>query len=143
MNTQTDEDGTPIVKATEVPENKRMDSLPSRFGRDMLTFENTVYNVVSDQAKEYTGGLWKFFDLDNGGFYMAPDSREKEYTYEVASNGFSGKLSPDAAGIVACLYAYSQLSFGRDGQKFAEHYHSLRDFAAQHAEARAIFEAID
>ena len=63
----------------------------------------------------------------------------------VCANGFDGELSADALGIVACLYAYSHLSFATGG--FAEvcacQYHLLRDFMMDHAEAAGILSAID
>ena len=66
--------------------------------------------------------------------------------FDVSSdNGFEGKLSGDALGITACLYAYSHLSFG-DGafaETCARQYHWLREYAMDHAEARAIIAAID
>ena len=54
-----------------------------------------------------------------------------------------------ALGIVACLYAYSNLSFddgtgaGEFAEVCAEHYHWLRDYAMDHAEVRSILRAID
>jgi hypothetical protein len=54
-------------------------------------------------------------------------------------------MTADALGIVACLYAYSNLSFG-DGafaETCANHYHLLREFAMEHAEVRSILRAID
>jgi len=64
-------------------------------------------------------------------------------------NGFEGQMTADALGIVACLYTFSNLSFG-DGTgagEFAElcanHYHWLREFAMDHAEVRSILLAID
>jgi hypothetical protein len=75
---------------------------------------------------------------------MAPCS---DILYEVCcDNGFEGKLSEDALGITACLYAYSHLSFSNN-EAFAEvcakHYHFLREFMLEHAEATSILRAID
>ena len=48
------------------------------------------------------------------------------------------------AGITVCLFTYSSLSFEYFGDEvFADHFHRLRDFALEHAEASAIFGAID
>lgn len=62
-----------------------------------------------------------------------------------ADNGFEGTMSAEALGISACLYTYSNLSFGENGltEKCAEHYHWLFEFAMQHPEAVAIRAAID
>ena len=75
---------------------------------------------------------------------MAPCSDD---TYQVTcDNGYEGKSSADALGITACLYAYSNLSFSNN-QAFAEicanHYHWLREYMLQHAEASYILRAID
>jgi len=58
-------------------------------------------------------------------------------------NGFEGALSADAAGIVATLFALSHLSFRYPRDLLAESYERLADFAAGHAEAGAIYRAID
>ena len=60
-------------------------------------------------------------------------------------NGYEGKLSADALGIVACLYAFSNLSFG-DGtfaETCAAKYHLLREYMFEHLEVRAILAATD
>jgi hypothetical protein len=62
-----------------------------------------------------------------------------------AANGFEGQMTGDALGIVACLYAFSNLSFG-DGQfaqTCAEHYHLLREYMFGHPEVRSVLQAID
>jgi hypothetical protein len=91
---------------------------------------------------QYTGGYWTFMELSNGGCYLAPQS-EATFHVSVDGNGFDGTVSADAAGITACLFALSHLSFQIRNESIAEHYHQLRDFALEHAEASAIFAAID
>jgi hypothetical protein len=55
-------------------------------------------------AQDYSGGLWEFYTLSNGGFYMAPST---DVIFHVScDNMFEGDLSGDALGITACLYAY-------------------------------------
>jgi Antirestriction protein len=49
----------------------------------------------------------------------------------------------DAAGITVCLFAFSLLSFERQGEVYSRHFHWLRDFALGHVEAAEIFAAID
>ncbi|HGG8717797.1 TPA: antirestriction protein [Enterobacter asburiae] len=77
--------------------------------------------------------------------YMAPGRRDEMLNIE-AMNYFSGQMSADAAGITACLYLYSHLSFhteGADQERFSRLYHSLRDWACEHDEKEAILAAID
>jgi hypothetical protein len=95
-------------------------------------------------ATEYKGGYWEFYKLSNGGFYMAPDS-EKPFSVS-CQNYYTGTLSGDALGIVACLYAYSHLSFSRNekiGRMYARHYHLLREYMLEHPEVAEILGAID
>ena len=109
-----------------------------------LSIEPSIYSITSNIAMEYNGTYWEFYALSNGGFYMAPCSEE---LYKVScENGFEGKLSADALGITACLYAYSHLSFSNNkafAETCANHYHWLREYMLEHVEASAILSAID
>ena len=105
--------------------------------------EPTIYGMADRLAPAYDGGYWHFYSLSNGGWYMAPAT---DAIFDVScENGFEGSMSADAFGITACLYAYSNLAFdqGPFAQVCAEHYHLLREFAVEHAEARAILQATD
>ena len=109
-----------------------------------MRLEPAVFTIAGQLSQDYTGGLWHFFALSNGGFYMAPQS-ERRFRV-ISENGFEGEVSADALGITACLYAYSQLSFTGDGafqKTCADQFHLLRACALDHAEAGAIFAAID
>ena len=127
-----------------VPEERRMQHTAALFGVDFpLRLEPTVFAMAERLSPNYRGGYWNFYALCNGGLYMAPDSDAR---FEVrCENGFEGTLSADALGISACLYAYSHLSFaeGDFASKCAEHYHLLREFMLDHAEAAVILGAID
>lgn len=106
--------------------------------------EPRIYAMADYIAAEYEGGWWEKYRLSNGGFYMHPVA-EEPYAV-VCDNYYFGKLSPDAFGITACLYAYSFLSF-LDIEQLAEigatQYHLLREYALEHPEASAIMQAID
>ena len=56
-------------------------------------------------------------------------------------------MTADAAGIVATLFALGQLAAESENTEAAnaliDRYHFLREFVGGHAEARAIFRAID
>ena len=138
MNTST-----PVVpvEAWPVPEAARIGTLPRHFGIHMLTVEGRIYDFLSDFCPSYGGGVWRFYELSNGGFYMSPP--EDCYELTVAGNGFRGLLSADAAGITVCLFAFSHLSFEFTTDVFARPYHLLRDYAKDHPEAGLIFAAID
>ena len=129
------------IVAYAVPEHARMASLPRHFGMHMLTVEGRIYEFLSQFCAAYDGGVWNFFELSNGGFYMSPP--EARYEFSIDSNGFRGCMSADAAGITACLFAFSHMSFEYTNDVFSRHYHHLLDYADVHPEARIIFEAID
>jgi hypothetical protein len=73
---------------------------------------------------------------------MAP-THETPFDVCVETNGFEGQMSADAAGITACLFALSHLSFQIEHESIANHFHQLREFALEHAEASVILSAID
>jgi hypothetical protein len=98
------------VSARLVADNERVHCLPAHFGRHMLTFENRAYDFLRSFSPDYDGAYWRFYELSNGGFYMAPDLTPL-LRIAVPSNGFEGTLSADAAGIGVCLFACSHLSF--------------------------------
>lgn len=109
-----------------------------------LMVEPYTFDSAGSLSEQYDGGFWEFYTLSNGGFFMAPTSRESFHV--VCANGFKGDLSADAFGITSCLYAWSLLSFAADeklAEECAKQYHWLRDYAAQHPEAAAIWRATD
>lgn len=137
-------DVMPAVYREIVKESDRGPYTAARFGVRFLWLESYVFDSAASLSNDYEGGLWEFYVLSNGGFYMAPRC---ECTFHVAcANGFAGELSADAFGLVASLYAFSLLSFSAD-QEFAaqsaEQYHALRDYAAQHPEATNVWRATD
>lgn len=132
------------ISAELVPEALRMDTADGLFGiRFPLKLEPMVYQFATQLAPAYNGGYWNFYQLSNGGFFMAPKLDESFKV--IADNGFEGELSAEALGVTACLYAYSNLSFGEGkfGETCADHYHRLREFVMGHAEAWGILAAID
>lgn len=135
---------TSIITAVLVSEAQRMDTADKFFGiRYPVTVEPMVYHFATQLAPAYNGGYWNFYQLSNGGFFMAPKLDESFKV--IADNGFNGSMSAEALGVTACLYAYSNLSFGegRFGETCADHYHWLRAFAMEHAEAGGVLAAID
>ena len=88
-----------------VPDANRVDFVHGLFGIDFpMRLEPTIFSMASLLAPRYTGGLWRFYTLSNGGFFMAPDSEPFDV---VSENGFAGKLSAEALGVTACLYPES------------------------------------
>jgi hypothetical protein len=132
-----------VVLATLVPDAQRLDFLPRHFGRQMMTVEHHLYSRLSELSQDYTGGYWNFYDLSNGGCYLAPTAPE-QLRIVVEGNDFEGALSADAAGITVTLFTLSELAFRLPRvEVLSTRFHQLRDFAADHAEAGLIFRAID
>ncbi len=129
------------ITATRVRDDERLGFLPRHFGRYFMLVESAIFSHMGNLCADYSGGYWEFFDLSNGGCYLAPSFG----TFSLASpNGFEGTVSADVAGLVAALYAFSTLSFEfRSAEVFADRYHQLREFALEHASARDILAAID
>jgi hypothetical protein len=138
-----------------VPEAERMAFVDQLFGTGyVLKLEPTVFGFAERLANAYRGGYWEFYELSNGGFYMAPrvstgDGLDGAF-HVSCDNGFEGQLSADALGITACLYAYSHLSFGdgvpgtrRFTQVCADQYHLLRVYMFGHPEVAEILGAVD
>ena len=132
------------ITCTVVPEPERLSFVEKLFGLRYVTLlEPTVFDMAGMLAADYSGGYWEFFSLSNGGMFAAPRGDD---TFNVCcQNGFEGKLSANALGLTAYLYAYSELSFGEGafGDLCATQYHLVREYMFQHTEARAILRAID
>jgi len=135
---------TDTISCHEVPEGDRMAFVDRLFGINFpLRLEPTVFDMAGMVATDYQGGYWTFYALSDGGFFMTP---REDTIYDVSCpNGFDGKLSANALGLTATLYAYSHLSFG--GDTFADlcgsQYHLVREYMFRHPEARSILRAID
>lgn len=132
---------TPV--ATVVPDDRRMDFLPTLFGlRHLIVAEHTVYTVLERLSPDYRGGFWDFLENEGRPLYLRPASKGR-FRITCDGNGYQGEVSADAAGIIATLFAFSHLSFSDRSDRMADGYQHLYAFAADHAEAREIFAAID
>lgn len=133
------------ITRQRIAEEQRCTVTADHFGVHFpLQLEPSIFALAANLSSDYVGGYWDFYTLDNGGFYMAPDSGPR---FQVISpNGYEGFMSADAFGIAVCLFTFSHLSFS-NREEFANacarHYHWLREFAMDHAEAGAILAACD
>ena len=132
------------ITAKIVPESQRMDAADKHFGiRFPLTVEPMIYQFATQLAPAYSGGYWNFYQINNGGFFMAPNLDQSFHV--IADNGYEGTLSAEALGITASFYTYSNLSFGagRFPEACSDQHHRLYEFAMEHPEAAAIRLAIN
>ncbi len=130
------------ISSVLVSEQLRPYFLPIHFGQLFLTAEQAVYNNLGFLCEQYKGAYWHFFELGNGGVYMAPDLNEL-LTICVPGNGYHGQVSADAAGIIATLFALNQLCNKSQSEKMLILYELLLDFSGEHRESREIFASID
>jgi hypothetical protein len=94
-------------------------------------------------CESYSGGYFNFYDISNGGCFMALE-RSEPLTIAGDGNGYEGTMSAEAAGVVSTLFALSHLAFRFfEIELLSERYHQLREFALDHPEAGAILAAID
>jgi hypothetical protein len=134
------------VTANAIPGCRRAEYIAGIFGASFsFQIEPRIFMTAESLSHSYRGGCWEMYALSNGGFYMAPETHR---VFPVsAANGFEGVMSADAFGITVCLYVFSLASFDRRKPRLAstcaEHFHMLREFAADHPEAAAIFGATD
>lgn len=115
--------------------------------------EGLVFNWMRRLVSEYIGGYWNF-ELSNGGFYMAP-RRGNDKKFQMSTGHVTMDVTDDTAGIVVALYAMSYLmnmecekNLSTQEEKILNVSMTtvlcqLRDYAAEHPEAEAIFALID
>ena len=135
---------TQTITMTVVPNSKRPAFLPEKTSAAYLAFETALYGIADNLSRDYDGGYWEFCELSNGGFYCC---RATEDDFDcVSSNGFECRMSADAFGITATLFALNCAMDGQSGatlEKLVDGYYRLRDYAAGHEEAARIFRMID
>lgn len=129
--------------AREVLNAERLATLPRLFPGVFVQVEMTVYSIMDKICPSYNGGYWKFYKLSNGGFYMVPEGEASLKISIPFGNGFEGELSPEAVGIVACLFMYCFLAEQRPGGDLANHYTWLMEYVYSHPECALIRAAID
>lgn len=130
------------IIATQVKEIKRLNFLPAHLGNHFLRFENAVYYFTSKFCTEYNGGSWDYLNLNNGGFYIKPNS-DKCFSLFIESNHFEGVVTSDALGIITSLFSLNQILFHDNSEALIDKYYFLRDFALEHQERESILSAID
>jgi hypothetical protein len=129
------------IQKNIVPGHLRASTLPKKFPALYVVYESLVYRYL-ELFSSYDGGYWEFIELSNGGFYMSLRSSKPVQLY-IASNGFDGEMSADAASIVVNLFAQCHLANQHELDSLIDLYHSLREYACEHSETRQILRAID
>ncbi|TNL02399.1 hypothetical protein CYD30_26910 [Kosakonia cowanii] len=134
------------ITASVVPDELRIGFWPHHFGSisQWITLEPQIFAWMDRLCTDYHGGIWNFSTLSNGGAFMAPEAEINEkWTLFNSINGNGAELTGEAAGIVACLMAYSHHACRTECDAMTEHYYHLRDFVLNHPECSAIMHLID
>jgi hypothetical protein len=129
------------IVASVVPGHSRAAALPKTFPGMFLIYESYVYRYLEVFCKDYRNGYWDFIELSNGGFFMSLRSNSRFYL-TVASNGYEGEMTAEAASLVVNLYALNQLVRQHKLQRLANMYHALYDYVCEHPEASKIIPAV-
>ena len=134
-----------IIISKQIEDTKRIHHTANLFGNNFpIILEPAIYTFAERLSVDYRGGYWNFYELSNGGFYMAPNDDEQFLV--ISDNGFEGTMSAEAFGVTVCLYAYSHLSFSANpdfADQCIRQYHLLREFMFDHSEAKNILSATD
>ncbi|HIH4881163.1 TPA: antirestriction protein [Citrobacter braakii] len=129
-----------------VPDEQRAAFWPQQFGSipQWITLEPHIFGWMDRFCRDYSGGIWNFFTLSNGGAFMAPENENDEkWTLFNSMNGNGAEMSAEAAGIAGCLIAYSHHACRTECDAMTEHYYRLRDYALLHPDCHAIMRIID
>ncbi len=135
--------------AIYVPNNQRMNFLPYLFSRDYLNGELNIYAYAARYIEGYSGGMWQFCKLPNGGGYLAPTCKER---YDICNpeNWYNGTMSAEAAGIFITSLVLNHrcwLHYHNDEEELSQHYvnrfEQLREFIQTHPERAEIQAALD
>lgn len=94
-------------------------------------FPNEILEHLHVLSVDYQQSAWRYYELSNEGFYMAPDSPP----LRVCMNQ-TAEMTGDAAGITTCLFVLEGL--GVLDTSLSHHHKRLQAFADQHAEAELI-----
>lgn len=144
---QTGEDGSePALTATPVPDEQRVEFWPQHFANipQWITLEPQVFAWMDRFCDDYSGGIWNFYTLSNGGAFMVLETdNDAFWSLFNAMNGNAADMSAEAAGIAVCLVTYSHHACRTECDAMTEHYWRLRDYALHHPECSAIMRITD
>ncbi|REC93300.1 antirestriction protein [Kushneria indalinina] len=127
-----------LVQAEKIDPSRHAEELKRHFERHHALVVPTVQTLLQRMSRDYDGGELECFDLDNAGFYMRPTRTEDMHVLIWASE-YVGFMSPDAAGITACLYAYYLMQWNTGADVMHDRYYRLEEYARAHPEHQQIF----
>ncbi|MHA0276547.1 antirestriction protein [Enterobacter ludwigii] len=135
------------ITVTSVADEDRISFWPQRFGKipRWIILEPHIFAWMDRFSDDYSGGIWNFYTLSNGGAFIAPEDEDNDQRWSLFNemNGNGAELGSEAAGITVCLIAYSHHACRTGCDAMTEHYYRLRDYALEHAECHGIMRLID
>lgn len=139
---------SPLSDAIPVSDEQRMSFLPMLFGRDLLRAEASIFSYAQRYCPAYSGGLWNFYMLPDGGGFMAPDL--ETLVFRNADNWFEQEVTGEVAGIILTALVLNHRSWHHshhDNEEMCAHfclrYEQLMAFADSHPDSAAIWRALD
>ncbi|CNI69820.1 antirestriction protein [Yersinia vastinensis] len=132
------------LTAAPVTDSQRIHFWPRHFGEipQWILIEPQMFGWLDRLCDDYRGDFWDFYTLSNGGVFMVPGT-EQDYALFNEFNSHGATVSREAAGITACLMAYSHHACCIENEFMTEHFYRLRAYALHHSESNAIFSLID
>jgi hypothetical protein len=122
------------ITATLVPEEARENFLYSKLNMAMMNFEAIAFSNADRFCEEYNCAYWDFYELSNGGFFMAPALQKETVAVSNDMNYYSGECSPHDLGVIATMmglcYVAERSRIDRDigyMEKLAQYYYGLPD----------------
>ena len=111
--------------------------------RFLIIGENAIYHFMERLSPhDYGGGFWNFYEHRGYPLFLAPAYKTR-LRIESGITEFRGEVSAEAAGIIVTLFVLSNLAMRYESEHLSEGYHRLHAYVDGHAEASAIYEAID
>ncbi|HEY3591001.1 MAG TPA: antirestriction protein [Buttiauxella sp.] len=145
VSPHADADG---IVCTPVPDEQRVAFWPRHFGSipQWIILEPHIFAWMDRFCADYSGGIWDFYSLSNGGAFMVPEAggdSDGKWALFNSMNSNGAELSSEAAGIAVCLMTYCHHAMRTECDAMIEHYYRLRDYALNHPESGAIMHIID
>ena len=126
---------TATIFSTPVDARKRPKILSKYMGQLFLDFERAVYFFMDNLSPDYSGAYWNFYELSNGGFFMSPRIDQRLSMTSPFGNFYEGGMSCTAAGISACIFAYTYLAEKYESENMLKLLDLLKDYARGHVES--------
>jgi len=142
MNTEVSAPIYAITAERIVDDEQRSEALSRHFAHHMLKVEDSIFMVMQRLVPDHHAVLWHFYELSNGGFYMAPALQVVQRVRNLVAGEYR-EMSADAAGLAASLLAFRHLSTQMRSDVMVRHYFQLRQFVTEHSEGKAILAAVD